>query len=94
MAAGEDGDVLEHGLAAVAEAGGLDGGDLQGAAHFVDDEGSEGFAVDVFGDDEQGASGLRHLLKDGEEVLHGADLLLVEQDEGAVEDDFHALGVR
>src|SRR6516165_8744158 len=30
--AGEDGDVFEHGLAAVAVAGGLDGGGLEGAA--------------------------------------------------------------
>ena len=52
-AAGEDGDVFEHGLAAIAEAGGLDGGDLERAAELVDDEGGEGFAFDVFGDDEQ-----------------------------------------
>src|SRR6185436_75305 len=35
LAAGEDGDVLQHLLAAIAEAGGLDRADLQGAAQLV-----------------------------------------------------------
>src|SRR5207302_2223850 len=42
-AAGDDRDVLEHRLAAVAEARGLDGADLERAAELVDDEGGEGF---------------------------------------------------
>src|SRR5260221_10224184 len=51
-AAGDDGDVFEHGLATVAEAGGLDGADLEGAAELVDDEGGERFAFDLLGDDQ------------------------------------------
>ena len=47
-AAGEDGDVFEHGLAAVAEAGGFDGADLQRAAELVDHERGQRFAFDVF----------------------------------------------
>ena len=62
-AAGEDGDVFEHGLAAIAEARGLDGADLEGAAELVHDEGREGFAFDVFGDDEQRPAGLGDLLE-------------------------------
>jgi hypothetical protein len=38
LGAGEDRDILEHGLAAVAVAGGLDGTDLQHAAQLVDDQ--------------------------------------------------------
>src|SRR5690606_14086232 len=38
-AAGEGGDVLEHGLPAVAEARRLDGGHIEGAAELVDHEG-------------------------------------------------------
>src|SRR5690606_4013466 len=52
-AAGEDRDVLEHGLAAVTEAGGLDGADVQHAAQLVDDEGRERLALDLLGDHEQ-----------------------------------------
>ena len=52
-AAGEDGDVAEHRLAAIAEARGLHGTDVQHAAELVDDQGRQRFAFDVFGDDQQ-----------------------------------------
>jgi hypothetical protein len=44
LATGEDGDVLEHGLATVAEPGGLDRDGLEGAPDLVDHERSQGFA--------------------------------------------------
>ena len=53
LAAGEDGDVLQHGLAALAEAGGLDGHALERAPDLVDDQGGQGLALDVLGDDHQ-----------------------------------------
>jgi hypothetical protein len=53
LAAGQDSDVLQHGLAAVAEARGLDGSDLEAAAQLVDHERGQGFAFDVFSDDQQ-----------------------------------------
>ena len=59
LAAGEDGDVLQHGLAAVAEAGRLDGDGVERAADLVDDQGRQRLAVDVLGDDEQRLAGLR-----------------------------------
>ena len=55
LATGEDGDVLQHGLAALAEAGGLDGGRLERAADLVDDERGQGLALDVLGDDHERA---------------------------------------
>src|SRR3546814_9467807 len=42
LAAGEDGHVLQHRLAALAEPGGLDGGGLEGAADLFDHEGGGG----------------------------------------------------
>ena len=51
LAAGEDRDVLEHRLAALTEAGGLDGDRLERAADLVDDERGERLALDVLGDD-------------------------------------------
>src|SRR5689334_6726821 len=50
LAAGQNREVLQHGLAAIAEAGSLDGRDLQATAQAVDDEGSQRLAFDVFGD--------------------------------------------
>ena len=55
LAAGEDGDVAEHRLAAIAVAGSLHGTDLQDAAELVDHERRQGFAFDVFGDDRAAA---------------------------------------
>src|SRR5690606_4222642 len=51
--AGEDRDVLEHRLAAVAEARSLDRGNLQAATQLVDDERSESLAFDIFSNDEE-----------------------------------------
>src|SRR2546421_8437226 len=63
LAAGQDRDVLQHGLAAIAEAGRLDGCDLQAATQTVDDQRSESFAFDVFRDDNQRLAGLHHGLQ-------------------------------
>ena len=57
-AAGEHGDVAQHRLAAIAEAGGLHGADVEHAAELVDDQGRQRFAFDVFGDDQQRLAGL------------------------------------
>jgi hypothetical protein len=66
--AGEDRDVLEHGLAAVAVARRLDGGDLQRAAQLVDHQRRERLAVDVLGDDQQRLAGLRDLLEQRDQL--------------------------
>ena len=49
-AAGQDGDVLQHGLAAVAEARGLHGRDLDDATDGVDDQRRQRLTLDVLGD--------------------------------------------
>ena len=90
---GEDRDVFEHRLAAIAEARRLDRGGLQRAAQLVDDERRQRFTFDVFRDDEQRAAEARHLLEHRQQILHRADLLLVDQDDRVLEHDFHALGI-
>ena len=45
----------QHGLAAIAEAGGLDGGHFEAATQLVDHEGRKRFALHVLGNDEQRA---------------------------------------
>src|SRR5208283_3873835 len=52
-AARQDRDVLEHGLAAVAKAGGLDSHDVERPADLVDDQGGERLPLDLLGDDEE-----------------------------------------
>ena len=93
LAAGEDGDVLQHGLAAIAEARSLHGRNLQGAAQLVDHQGRQRFAFHVFRDDDQRTAALGDLLEQREQVLHRGDLLLVDQDVGILQNRFHALGI-
>ena len=63
-AAGENGDVLEHFLAAVAEAGSLDADAVEAAAQTVDKQGRQRVALDVLSDDEQLLAALDDLLED------------------------------
>ena len=79
-ARGEDGDVLEHRLAAVAEAGRLDRGHLQAAAQLVDDQRRQRLALDVLGDDEQRLASLHDRFENGQHGLERGELLLVDED--------------
>ena len=93
LPAGQDGDVLEHGLAPVAEARGLDGAALEGALELVDDQGGQRLALDLFGDDEKRTAHLGHVLEQGQEFSQVGDLLLMEKNQRIVEDAFHAVGI-
>ncbi len=89
LAAGQDGDVFEHGLAAIAVARGLDRADLEDAPELVDDQGRQGLAFDVLGDDEQRLFLLGDRFQQRDQVLGGADLLLVDEDVRVLELDDH-----
>ena len=91
LAAGEDRDVLQHPLAAVAEARGLHGDAGERAAQLVDDQRRQRLALDVLGDDQQRLARLDRLLEDRQEVADGADLLVGDQDVGVLEHRLHAL---
>ncbi len=73
---------LEHGLATVAEAGSLDGRDVQGATQLVDHEGCERFSVHVFRDDDERLGGAGDRFEQGKQILHRGDFLLVDKDVG------------
>src|ERR1700756_3799165 len=93
LAAGQDRDVLQHGLAAIAEARSLDGRDLQAATEAVDDEGGESFAFDVFSDDHQRLAGLHHGLEQRQQLVQRGELLLVDEDVGVLHLNAHLVGV-
>ena len=92
-ATGEDSDVFEHGLAAVAEARCFHSSDVEDAAELVDHESRKGFAIDVFGDDDERLAGFGDLLEEREHVLERADLLLVDENERVLEGCFHGLRI-
>src|SRR6267378_3626530 len=93
LTAGQNCDVLQHGLAAIAEARCLDGGNLEAATQAVDDEGGESFAFDVFGDDDERLAGLHHGFQQRKQFVQVGELLLVDQDVGVIEFDAHLVGV-
>ena len=93
LSLGQRRDILQHRLAAIAKARGLHGADAERAAQLVHDQRREGFAFDVFRDDEQRLAELGNLLQHRKEVLHRRDLLVVDEDERTLEDDFHLLWI-
>ena len=82
LAAGQDGDVLQHGLAAIAEARRLHRRDLEAAAQLVDDERGKRLALDVLGHDQQRLAGLHHRFEQRQQFLQARQLLFVDQDVG------------
>ncbi|KAK1251115.1 hypothetical protein MKX07_005670 [Trichoderma sp. CBMAI-0711] len=92
-AVGQDSEIAEDGLAVVTEAGGLDGGDLELATELVQNADSQSLAVNVLGDDDEGAAELGRGLEGGDDVLDGRDLLLGEQDQGVLKLNLGGLGV-
>ena len=66
---------------------------MEGALELVDDEGGQGFALDLLGHDDERLAHAGDVLEQGQEVLQVADLLLVEEDEGLLEDALHPVGV-
>src|SRR5579859_877643 len=94
-AAGEDRNVLQHGLAPIAKAGGFDGQHVEHAAQLVEHQGGQRLAVHVLGDDHQVAlANLDQLLQHGHDVGRGGDLLVVDQDIRVFDDGFHRIGGR
>jgi len=69
LTGGQDRDVLEHGLAAIAEAWRLDGGNFQTTTQLVDDERRERLTLNVLGNDQQRLAGLHNCFEYGQKSL-------------------------
>src|SRR5690606_38775947 len=91
LGAAEDRQILHHGLAAVAEAWSLDGNHVQPAAQLVDHQGRQGFALDVFSEDQQWPLGFQDLSQPRQEFCHGGEIGRVDQDQVVFQDNFLAL---
>src|SRR5690606_12519011 len=85
LAAGQHGDVVKHGLAAVAEAGRLHAGALQHLAQVVHNQRGERLALDVLGDEHHLLLSAGKLLEQRHQVLDAAELLVVQEDVGVFE---------
>src|ERR1700736_3867229 len=93
LAAGQDRDVLQHGLAAIAEARSLDGGNLQPTTQTVDDQGGQSLAFDVFRDNHKRLAALHHRFEQRQQFVQRGELLLVDQDVGIFHFNAHFVGV-
>ena len=76
LTAGQDREVFEHRLAAVAKARRLDRGHLEAAAQLVDDQRGQRLALDVLGDDQQRVAALHHRFQQREDHLQAGQLFL------------------
>ena len=73
--------------------GRLDSGDFERAAQLVDHKRGQRLAFDFFGDDEQALAHLRDFFEQRQQVFHGADFLVVDQDQRLFEQALHGLGI-
>ena len=94
LAAGQDGDILQHLLAAVAETGRLDGNAGEGSAQFVQNQRGQSLALDVLCDNQQLLAGLHQLLQKGQDFLNVGNLLVGNQNQRIINDGFHLVGIR
>src|SRR5579885_365583 len=92
-AAGQDRDILEYRLAAIAEARSLDRDALQRAADLVDHQRRQRLALDILRNQQQRLSGLGDTFQNGKKILHRGDLLLMDEDVNVFELYLHPLGI-
>ena len=81
FATGENRDVFERPRARRSPNPGAFTAAMFSVPQLVHDESRECFAFDVFGNDEHRLAELRNLFEQRQQILHRADLLLVDQDE-------------
>jgi hypothetical protein len=93
LSTGSDSNIL-HGVASViSESGRFHTADLESSTEFVNNEGSEGFGLNILSDDEERLLALHAAFEEGKELLDGVDLLVKEEDGGVLEDTFLGLGI-
>ena len=85
LTAGDDRQVLQERLAAVAEERRLDRDGFQRLADRVDHQRRQRLALDVLGDHQQRLARLGDLLQQRQQVGQRADLVAVQQDQGVLE---------
>ena len=92
LAAGQNRDVLQHGLATIAKARSFHCANLQRAAQFVHDQSGQCFAFNIFGDDQQRTAGLGYLLQNGSRSFMLLIFFSLIRIERVIQNGFHALG--
>ncbi len=66
---------------------------MESATQLVHHQGGQSFALNIFSDDQQRTSSLRHFLEHREQILEARNFLFVDEDVSIFQRCFHALGV-
>src|SRR6266404_8151905 len=93
LTTGQNCDVLQHGLASIAEAGSLDRRNLQPAAQTVDDESGESLAFDVFRNNYKRLAALNNGFQKRKQFIQLRQLLFIDEDVGVFHFNAHLVGV-
>ncbi len=93
LAASQGCDILQHRFTTVAKARSLHGYRIEGTTQLVHDQHRLCFAFDIFGDHQQWSGLLYDLLKQWQNFLRAADLLICNQDVRIVENRFHLVRI-
>ncbi len=91
LAAGQGGDVFQHGLAAVAVAGRFNRANLQNPLQLVHHQRGQRFALDILGNDQQRLFLLGNGFQKRNQVLGGGDFLFVNEDVGILQFGDHGI---
>src|SRR6516162_8847218 len=75
---GQDGDILQHGFAAITEAGSLNGRNLETAPQFIDDESRERLTFHILGNDEKRFAGLYYGLQERQKLIKRRQFLFID----------------
>src|SRR6266481_2064912 len=93
LTAGQHRDVLQHGLAAIAEARSLHSGNLEAATEPVDDKRGQSLAFDVFSHDHERLAGLHDSFQERKQFVQAGKLLLVDENIDIIHFNAHLVGV-
>src|SRR2546421_1798717 len=93
LTTGQNCDVLQHGLAAIAEARSLHSGNLEAATQAVDDESGESLAFDVFRDNYKRLAALNNGFQKRKQFVQLRQLLFIDENVGVFHFNAHLVGV-
>src|SRR5690606_6241106 len=84
---------LQHFLTTITKARSLNSCYLQRSSQTVDNQSSQSFTINILSNDQQWTACLSCLLKNGQHILHSADLFVMDQDVRIVKFGFHLLSI-
>src|SRR5256886_3237780 len=93
LTTGQNCDVLQHRLAAIAEARSLHSGNLEAATQAVDDESGESLAFDVFRDNYKRLAALNNGFQKRKQFIQLRQLLFIDENVGVFHFNAHLVGV-